>query len=74
MIRTCRLCHNEGVELQRSHLLSAAIYRILRDDGRAPNPNPVVITPEGRVQSSKQQRAHLLCRPCEAILAREGED
>jgi hypothetical protein len=62
------------MELQRSHLLSAAIYRILRDDGRAANPNPVVITPEGRVQSSKQQWAHLLCRFCEAILSREGED
>jgi hypothetical protein len=55
MTGTWRLCQNEGVELQRSHVLSAAIYRILRDDGRTPNPNPVVFTPEGRVQSSKHQ-------------------
>jgi hypothetical protein len=74
MIGTCKLCLKDGMELQRSHLLSVAIYRILRDDGRAANPNPVVITPEGRVQSSKQQRAHLLCRSCESILSREGED
>ena len=74
MIGTCKLCLRDGVELQRSHLLSAAIYRILRDDGVSPNPNPVLITPEGRVQSNQQQWAHLLCRPCEALLSREGED
>jgi hypothetical protein len=74
MIGICKLCLKDGMDLQRSHLLSAAIYRILRDDGRAANPNPVLITPEGQVQSSKQQRAFLLCRSCEAILSREGED
>ncbi len=74
MIGTCKLCLRDGVELQRSHLLSAAVYRILRDDGVAPNPHPVLITPEGRVQSTKQQWAHLLCRSCEALLSREGED
>lgn len=74
MIGRCRLCLTDGVDLQRSHMIPAAVYRILRDDGRAANPNPVVITPEGRVQSSKQQRAHLLCRSCEALLSREGED
>ena len=74
MIGTCRLCLREGVELQRSHLLSAAVYRVLRDESGVRNPNPVQITPEGSVQSSKQQRAHLLCQTCEAILSREGED
>jgi hypothetical protein len=74
VIGTCRLCLEDGLELQRSHLLSAAVYRILRDEGQFANPNPVVITPEGRAQTSKQQRAHLLCRCCEAILSREGED
>jgi hypothetical protein len=74
MIGTCKLCLRDGVELQRSHLLSAAVYRILRDDGVASNPNPVLITPEGRVQSNQQQWAHLLCRSCEALLSREGED
>jgi hypothetical protein len=74
MIGTCKLCFRDGVELQRSHLLSAAVYRILRDDGVAPNPNLVLITPEGRVQSNQQQWAHLLCRSCEALLSREGED
>ncbi len=74
MIGTCKLCQRECVELQRSHLLSAAVYRILREENGTSNPNPVQITPEGRVQSSKQQRAHLLCRSCEAILSRQGED
>jgi hypothetical protein len=74
MIGKCKLCLGNEVELQRSHLLSAAVYRILRDDGVAPNPNPVLITPEGRVQSNQQQWAHLLCRSCEALLSREGED
>ena len=74
MIGTCKLCLRDGMELQRSHLLSAAVYRVLRDDGVAPNPNPVLITPEGRVQSNQQQWAHLLCRSCEALLSRGGED
>ncbi len=74
MIGTCKLCLQDGVKLQRSHLLSAAIYRILRDDGVAPNPNPVIITPNGRMQSNQQQWAHLLCRSCEGVLSREGED
>ena len=74
MIGTCKLCLREGVELQRRHLLSAAVYRILRDERVSPNPNPVLITPEGRVQSNQQQWAHLLCRSCEALLSREGED
>ena len=74
MIGTCRLCLKAGVELERSHLLSAAVYRILRDDGKVPNANPFLITPEGSVQSSKQQWAFLLCEPCEAILSREAED
>jgi hypothetical protein len=74
MIGTCRLCLSIGVQLQRSHLLSAAIYRVLRDNKRIANPNPIVLSPEGRVQTSKQQWAHLLCRSCEAILSREGED
>jgi hypothetical protein len=74
MIGKCRLCLRDGVGLQRSHLLSAAVYRILRDDQLARNPNPVIITPKGRMQSNQQQWAHLLCRCCEALLSREGED
>jgi hypothetical protein len=71
---TCKLCVKTDVGLRRSHLLSAAIYRILRDDRRTANPDPVVNTPEGARQTSKQQWAHLLCWSCEAVLLREGED
>jgi hypothetical protein len=74
MIGTCKLCLRDGVELQRSHPLSAAVYRILQDDGSLPIRIPFSLHRRGRVQSNQQQWAHLLCRSCEALLSRVGED
>jgi hypothetical protein len=74
MLGKCKLCLKEDVDLQKSHLLSQAIYKTLRGENGPKNPNPYQISREGSVQSSKQQRTHLLCRPCEAILSKNGEN
>lgn len=69
----CRLCLTEGVQLQDSHFLPAAIYRAVMDTN-SPNPNPVLITPKGAKQTSYQQTAPLLCRDCEQRFSRMGEN
>jgi hypothetical protein len=74
IIGKCKLCLAEGVELQDSHFLSKGIYKALRIDVGQANPNPYVLSPEGVVQTSKQRKAHLLCRRCELLLSQNGED
>ncbi|HUJ30839.1 MAG TPA: hypothetical protein VLY23_06125 [Candidatus Acidoferrum sp.] len=69
----CKLCLLDGMDLQESHFLSAGIYRLLRGDGEA-NPNPWVIMEKAAFQTSKQQKAPLLCSDCEQRLSRNGEN
>jgi len=67
----CKLCL-EGKELQESHLLPAALYKMMRSPG-ATNPHPIVVTRKVSVQSSKQVKAYLLCGDCEQRFNRNGE-
>jgi hypothetical protein len=70
----CKLCLNEHVDLQESHFLPAAIYRILRNE-TAPNPNPRLITGrKAAIPTSWQMKAPLLCASCERRLNRQGEN
>jgi hypothetical protein len=69
----CRLCLTEGVELQNSHFLPAAIYKVLRDEGSR-NSNPWKLSAEGAVQTSKQMQEYLLCFKCEQHFREKGED
>lgn len=73
VIGECRLCLRNGVRLQRSHFLSAGIYRQLRDDTED-NPNPWLVTGNSAVQTSRQMTAPLLCRDCEQRFSKLGED
>ncbi len=75
MVGKCKLCLQEGVELRMSHYISAAVYRTLRG-AAAPgmNPNPFHVSRGQSVQSSKQDRASLLCSDCEQRVSRGGED
>jgi hypothetical protein len=73
MTGQCKLCLTPGVELEDSHFLSAGIYRILRDDGEK-NPNPWLLTKNATVQTSRQLKAHLLCRSCEERFTKNGEN
>jgi hypothetical protein len=73
MIGQCKLCLNPTTELQKSHYLSAGIYRILRDDTDK-NPNPWEITANGMCQTSNQKKAYLLCSDCENLFNKNGEN
>lgn len=70
---TCKLCRRDGVELQDSHVLPAGLYRLLRGSVEDGNPNPWIIQGKTQVQTSRQEKAHLLCRDCEQRLNRCGE-
>ena len=72
-IGACKLCLAPAVELRDSHYIPAAVFRQLRDR-QARSPHPYMITDRGSVQTSKQQKAHLLCNECEGRLSANGED
>ena len=71
-METCKLCLKSVVKLEDSHFLSAGIYRRLRDL-TAKNPNPMLLTPKGAVQTSKQITTPLLCSECEQRFSKHGE-
>jgi len=64
----CKLCLKEK-ELQDSHLLGRAVYKVIREEGE----DPVVMTPDLIVSTSRQVRAHLLCSDCEQRFSKNGE-
>lgn len=70
-VGTCGLCMQIG-ELQHSHVLPAAAYRVCRSP-QLRNPHPVLVTRKGFYSSSRQSWAHLLCRKCERQLNDNGE-
>jgi hypothetical protein len=72
MVGKCRLCLEQR-ELQFSHLLPKALYRLV---GRASNPlhpDTVQVSLNDRRKSSEQARRHVLCSDCEQRLNRLGE-
>lgn len=68
----CKGCLKDGMDLQRSHLIPASVYRLL-DSPDAPNRNPILISSEVTVQTSQEIRDYVLCRLCEQLLNQEGE-
>jgi hypothetical protein len=56
-----------------SHLLPAGGYRRLRDLSE-PGQHPVVINTEVTYEASWQAQDYLLCRVCEQLFGRNGED
>ena len=66
----CRLCLNEA-QLQDSHFIPKAAYKLVRGEGK--NPNPIVVQDGKAVQTSAQTRAHVLCYDCEQRLSKHGE-
>jgi len=71
-IGKCRLCLLDHQELQESHFIPAGIYGITRD-AEASNPNPLLISPEMYVQTSRQVKDYLFCGDCERLLNDNGE-
>lgn len=65
----CPLCLEEK-ELVKSHLIPRAMY----DYCRTPESEPVLITSEVIMQTSRQTQAYLLCEGCERLLNEAGEN
>lgn len=72
MIGRCRLCLEER-ELQFSHLLPRALYRLVGSASDQAHPDTVQITIGGRKKSSEQARRHILCACCEERFNSKGE-
>jgi hypothetical protein len=68
---TCALCLNTA-ELQDSHLIPKAIYRLLRSAGDD-NENPVFVAAGSAVNTSRQIKGYLLCKACETVFNERGE-
>jgi hypothetical protein len=74
----CKLCW-EDRELQDSHLLPAAVYKMCRAQSDE-SPDPIGIRNDPKIkafrvfQTSKQITGHVLCFSCEQILNAKGED
>jgi hypothetical protein len=63
------LCLQEE-ELQRSHLVGRAVTKLITRMSRGP---AVVMTPEVVLRTSRQVTAHLLCKHCEDLFSKNGE-
>jgi hypothetical protein len=68
----CRLCLQRA-ELNWSHLLPRALYRMVGSGTDRLHPDTVQLTLNSRRKSSEQIRRHLLCSGCEQTLNRGGE-
>jgi hypothetical protein len=68
----CKLCLRIA-ELQNSHLMPSSLFRKSRIPGAA-NPNPMLVTETGSVQTSRQIRNFVLCRDCEQLFSKNGEN
>lgn len=68
----CMLCQHSA-ELQDSHLLPAALYKRALDLS-SKNPHPLLYSARGQHQTSRQASRHLLCRDCEQLFHRRGEN
>jgi hypothetical protein len=72
MVGSCGLCL-QTKELQNSHLIGAAFYKLLRDPTAGTDPNPVVATRSRAFTSSKQVASPFLCADCEGRFSDLGE-
>jgi len=72
MLGRCRLCLEEG-ELQFSHLLPRALYRLVGSASDPVHPDTVQISLNSRKRSSEQARRHILCAQCEERFNSKGE-
>jgi len=67
--RTCKLCLNEA-DLQRSHYVGKALYRLSSADGEL----PILASRDLIIQDQKQIADYVLCRVCERRFSDLGEN
>jgi hypothetical protein len=68
----CKLC-GKAAYLCNSHLMPAALYRLLRSTTVTPR-DPLIVTPRATFTTSREVSAHLLCVDCEDRFRVHGED
>jgi hypothetical protein len=68
IIGICKLCLRRR-QLQQSHLLGRAFYRMSKENGSG----PIAMTPEIILPTSRQVRDFVLCGDCEQLFNRNGE-
>jgi hypothetical protein len=68
----CKLCLHDK-ELQGSHLMPRALYRMARGSGSKGNQDPHVLTAKENKSTSYQLRDYVLCRQCEQLFSENGE-
>src|SRR5258708_14354554 len=68
-IQKCPLCLEEKAII-RSHLLPSGVYKFCR----APDSEPIIVTPEVVMQSSREIQDYLLCKDCDQMLSQKGEN
>lgn len=68
-IGTCKLCLRKR-QLVDSHLMSRGLYSLCK----TPDDEPIFVSSEVIMQSSRQLKHPLLCAECDGLLSREGED
>jgi hypothetical protein len=66
---TCKLCLNEA-DLQQTHYLGRAFYRLSSTDSES----PILMSPDLVIQDQKQIKDYVLCRNCEQQFTKMGED
>jgi hypothetical protein len=68
-IGTCRLCLRENQELQNSHFIAAAIYKVCKDGEK----QPIMVGGGTSRHTGGQIADELLCRDCEMRFSTNGE-
>jgi hypothetical protein len=69
---TCKLCLS-NTDLQESHLMPRALYRMARGSGSKGNQDPHVLTAKERKPTSHQVKDYVLCWHCEQRFSKNGE-
>jgi len=67
---TCALCAVQVPKLLNSHLMPAALYKLLRDPEGPGSPDPIIVGGGRSVTSSAQVSQPLLCYDCERRFGR----
>src|SRR5215469_5412221 len=72
VLDACLLCLNK-THLQKSHLVPAAFYKHMRA-ANDKNSNPVIISEQVTLQTSKEVTGFAFCSHCEELLNKNWED
>jgi len=70
VIGRCKLCLTTNIDLQRSHLIPAGAYKLIRSSDGTP---PIVMKRTVTIKKDEQITDYVLCRECEQRFSVKGE-